>query len=529
VHADNFLGVYGQVETGYDYPERGRGAVRPGKLARRWIIALIVGILAGAAIMLQVKGWGTLASEAGGACGSGHNGVSYGACPRGITPALVLSFIVGFGAVPAALVLVFRPGWARRGFLAVGAAAGVLAGQALFGIWHGTDLAVAWAAPQDTSSQLSTVGAWPHGGSLVRVRVDEVISYDAATGSQQWTTPIPGTDVACSVSDDTGTAGTAAIGLILYGADSTTCDHLMGINLDNGRPLWTVPVPNPDPAPSAVGDLGVAGGTAVVLTEEGIIGLDAQTGAQRWTAARPGGECSFQWAGASGRTVLGRANCLGGFTAVSLDPATGKAAWSYHATDPSNDYTAQVLSVSPTVISDDGSGPRATSTVRVFSSSGAVTATFAGSGIPGFSAGGPLTIETQPNDGFGSPDVVGGGALVSVATDDSGHYGLVAWSLSTGQRLWLVPLPDEVHDIAASGGDVILVDESDPAYSLEDVTVATGKLRSLGFFDQQVLQSSQSGLYAVGGSGGTYYVIVNHESDGDNPPAVAIKAPPVKG
>jgi hypothetical protein len=303
----------------------------------------------------------------------------------------------------------------------------------------------------------------------------------------------------------------------------------MAISLDNGRPLWTAPVPNPDPAPSAVGNLGVAAGTAIVLTEDGIVGLDARTGAQRWTAGRPGGECSFQWAGASGATILGRANCLGGFTAVSLDPATGKAAWSYHATDPSNDYTAQVLSVSPTVISDDGSGPRATSTVRVFSSSGAVTATFAGSGIPGSSAGGPLTIQTQPTDGFGSPDVIAGGALVSVATDDSGHYGLVAWSLSAGQRLWVVPLPDEVHDIAAAGGDVVLADESDPAYSLEAVTVATGKLRSLGFFDQQALDSSDSGLYTVTGSAGTDYVIVNKDGHIFNAPVAAIKAPVKQG
>jgi hypothetical protein len=71
-------------------------ADRSGKLARRLIVALIIGVLAGAAIILQVRGWTTLGSEAGGACG---------------TSALV----------------------------AIGLAGGVLAGQTLFGIWHGTD------------------------------------------------------------------------------------------------------------------------------------------------------------------------------------------------------------------------------------------------------------------------------------------------------------------------------------------------------------------------------------------------------
>ena len=142
--------------------------MRPGKLARRLILALIIGALAGLAIMLQIKGWGTLASEAGGACGTSDQGVSYGACPRGIAPALVISFLIGFPAVPAAIVLLLRKGWARRGFLAVGAAGGVLAAQSLFGIWHGTDLTIAWTAPRDSSSQLSTVSAWASGSSLIR-------------------------------------------------------------------------------------------------------------------------------------------------------------------------------------------------------------------------------------------------------------------------------------------------------------------------------------------------------------------------
>jgi hypothetical protein len=86
--------VYRPAETGYDdIPERGRRHVRPGtpgRLALRLIAALIVGVAAGATIMLQVEGWGILGTEAGGACGQSH-GVSYGACPRGITPALTIS------------------------------------------------------------------------------------------------------------------------------------------------------------------------------------------------------------------------------------------------------------------------------------------------------------------------------------------------------------------------------------------------------------------------------------------------------
>jgi outer membrane protein assembly factor BamB len=524
--------VYGQAEIGDDIPQRGfpnavPGRVRPGRLARRWVIALIIGILAGAAIMLQVRAWGTLTSEAGGACGTSDQGVSYGACPRGITPALIISFFIGLPAVPAAFVLLWRKGLARRGFLAVGVAGGLLAGQSLFGIWHGTDLAVAWVAPHDSSSQLTTVGAWAGHGSVIRIRVDEAVSYDAATGAQQWALQVPGTDVACSISNDTG-----AIGLIAYGQDSTSCDHVMGVDLATGRQLWTDPVSSPYSGNNPTGVLAIAGSTAIVLTDNGIAGIDAQSGRQRWTASAPS-DCSFQQVDAAGATAIAMAACAGSFWVVSLDPATGKAAWRYHVTEPSDSYQFQVLSVSPTVINDDLTGPRGTSTVRVFAPGGAVTAAFPVSGIPDSAASGPLALDTASTDGFGAPDVIIGNTLVGVASDDSGHGALVAFSLAGGQRQWVTPLPDEVHDLtaggSAAGGEVVLVDESDPAYSLEEASVTTGKLASLGYFGQQALQSGDSGLYTTTGSSGTYYVIVNQDGDGDNPPAAAIRAPVVKG
>jgi hypothetical protein len=108
--ADNFLNVYPRAEIGYDTRDHIPGRVRPGKLARRLIIALIIGVLAGMAIMLQIKGWTTLGSEAGGACGTSDQGVSYGACPRGVTPTLVISIFFGIVAVPAAIAMLFRKG-----------------------------------------------------------------------------------------------------------------------------------------------------------------------------------------------------------------------------------------------------------------------------------------------------------------------------------------------------------------------------------------------------------------------------------
>ena len=509
-----------QAEIGYDYVERGQDRGRAGKLARRLILALIVGALAGLAIMLQVKGWGTLASEAGGSCGTSDQGVSYGACPRGIAPALVISFLIGLPAVPAAIALLVRKGWARRGLLAVGLAGGVLAGQSLFGIWHGTDLAIAWTAPSDSSTQLSTVGAWASGGSLIRVRVDEAVSYDAATGSQQWGLQMPGVDVACGVS---GTSSSATIGLITYGQDSTTCDHVMAVDLATGRQLWSDPVQNPYTGNSPTGGLAVAGGQAIVLTDDGIAGVSAQSGAQQWTLAPPA-DCAFQQLAASGGSAVALAACDASYYVVSINPATGKAAWQHHVTEPSSSYQFQILSASPVVINDDLTGPRGTSTVRVFGSDGGVTSAFSVSGIP--LAGGTVALNTASTDGFGVPVAVADGMLVGATSVNGGKDALAGYRLADGERQWLVDTPDEVNDVALSGSELAFVDESDPAYSLEEVGVTTGTLRSLGYFTQGVLQSGDSGLYSVTGD----YVVANLNGDSSSQaPVAAIKAPASQG
>jgi outer membrane protein assembly factor BamB len=520
VPAANFLNVYRPAEIGYDSPPPSQRPARSGKIARRLIIALIAGFLAGAAIMLQVKGWGTLVSEAGGACGSSSKGISYGACPRGITPALITSFIIGFAAVPAAIALLFMKGWVRRGCVAVAAAGGLLAGQSLFGIWHGSDLTIAWAAPHDGSSQLTTVASWASGGSLIRVRVDEAVSYDPATGTKRWALTMPGVDVACGVS---GTSSSGAIALIAYGQDSTTCDHVMAVDLASGRMIWSDPVGNPYRGSSPTGALAVTGNTAVVLTDNGIAGVNAASGKPRWTVAPPA-SCSFQQLAASGSSLVALAACNGSFVIVSIDAATGKAAWQHRVTEPSDSYQFQILSASPVVINDDLTGPRGTSTVRVLGPDGTVTSTFSVSGIP--RGGGTVTLNTASTDGFGAPVVVADGMLVGVTEVNGPGDAIVGYRLADGTRQWLVNTPSEVHDVALRGHDLVFVDESDPAYSLEEIGVTTGTLHSFGFFTQRILQSDESGLYAFSGD---MLVVNTNGASFAWPPVAAIKASAVAG
>ena len=118
--------------------------------------------------------------------------------------------------------------------------------------------------------------------------------------------------------------------------------------------------------------------------------------------------------------------------------------------------------------------------------------------------------------------------LVGVAEPDGGEDAVVGYRLSDGGRQWLVDTPDEVNDVALSGNELVFVDESDPAYSLEEVNVATGTVRALGYFTRGILQSGQScqsgqsGLYAFNADD----LVVNTTGDSaDQPPVAAIKAP----
>ena len=180
---------------------------------------------------------------------------------------------------------------------------------------------------------------------------------------------------------------------------------------------------------------------------------------------------------------------------------------------------------SPVVVSDNLTGPRGSTELRVFGPGGAVTARFSVSGIPDPGASGPLTLDTAVTDVFAAPAVIAGGSLVGIARDGNADSALVSFALSSGKRQWVVPLPDDLHDITAGAGAqrgrVVLVDESDPACSLEEADIATGKLRSLGFFGPDALESGDSALYAVGNG----YLIVNLHGNTFNPPLAAIKAP----
>jgi len=421
-------------------------------------------------------------------------------------------------------VMLFAKGWDRRALVAIAAAGGVLAGQSIWGTLHGQDLAVAWTANYDTSFELSTVGAWTHGGALIRVRVDGATSYDGATGRQLWSFTLPGTDVACSVSGSPATTE-QAVGLIAFGQGSARCDHLMAVDLATGRPLWSRPLPYPLSG-SEGGLLAVAGSTAVVVSAEKALGLDLQAGTAKWTGAAPGqgtSDCLTQQVAAAGQYLIALARCDSSFNVLSIDPATGKPAWTAHVTEPTSSYQIQLLSADPVVISDVLPGAREVSRVQVFGPGGQVTSSMRVSGIPGVN--GPAVLDTESHEVFGLRTVIADGLLIGVARETGPGTDIVAFQLADGQRRWLVHLPDEVTAVRLSGDELMLVDESDPVPSLEAISLPSGHKRATGFISRGVYDSGDAGLYLAGGRD----IIVNLRGAKPTPPVAAIAVPPARG
>ena len=124
----------------------------------------------------------------------------------------------------------------QSNYSAFGSGIVVFAAQALSGGLHAAALRVDWTAPYDAAGSPATEGVWTAGSSVIRVRADQVVSYQAATGRQQWTLAVPRGDVACAVSAGTSSA---TVGFIGYGTAGGACDQLLAVDLGTGQQLWS--------------------------------------------------------------------------------------------------------------------------------------------------------------------------------------------------------------------------------------------------------------------------------------------------
>jgi outer membrane protein assembly factor BamB len=471
-------------------------ATRPGRI-RAWRVAvvLVLAALAGAAVLLQIRGWSAVEGESGSACASGST-----VCPRGVVPVLVVSFVVGLATIPFVIAAVVRRPKVNAVAAAVGLIAGVFAAQALSGGLHAAGLRVDWTAPHDAAGSPPTEGFWTAGSSLIRVRADQVVSYQAATGRQQWTLAVPGGEVACAVSAGTSSA---MVGLIGYGAAGGACNQVLAVDLGTGQQLWSKRVPASWKGDQGTGFTAIGGDTAVAVTAGAVLGYDQRTGAPRWTTLTPPG-CSDQTLAGAQRSVVVLAACGKSFDVIDLDPASGKQLWRTPVPGQSPGYHFAILSADPAVVTDVAPGQP--EQVLAFGATGHLTST-----IP---VGG---LDTSYYQGFGPQVAVSGGLLVGV-TRSGGHADVVAYRLSDGGRQWLVSMPDGVLSLRQDGGQLLVIDQSRPSLALDAISLPNGSLHTIGYIPASIVDPSGVNVYSAGGR----YVVVNLSGRAPVPPAAAV-------
>ena len=474
-----------------------RVATSPGRF-RAWQVAVVavLAVLAGAAILLQIRGWSAVEGESGTACAAGS-----AVCPHGVVPILVISFVVGLAAIPFLIWAVVRWPKINAVVAVVGLAVGVFAAQALTGWMHVSGLRVDWTAPYDAAGSPATSGVWTAGSSVIRVRADQVVSYQAASGRQQWTLAVPDGDDACAVSADTSPA---TVGLIGYGTAGGTCDQVLAVDLGTGRQLWSKKVPAGWKGDQGTGFVAVGGDTAVAVIAGAVLGYHSQTGASRWTALTPAG-CSDQTVAAAQKSVVVLAACGRSFDVIDLDPATGKQLWRTPVPGQEPGYHFAILSADPVVVDDVPSGQP--EHVLAFSATGHLQSSFPVGGL-----------DTSYYQGFGPDVVVSGGLLVGVIHQSGGHADVVAYRLSDGGRQWLVSMPHEVIGLQQDGTQLFVVDQSQPSLALESISLASGSLHTIGFIPANIVDFGGASVYPAGAQ----YVVVNLNGRAPVPPAAAV-------
>jgi outer membrane protein assembly factor BamB len=342
---------------------------------------------------------------------------------------------------------------------------------------------------------------WTTGDSLIRVRADQVVSYQAATGRQQWNLAVPGGNVACAVSASTANA---TVGLVGYGAAGGACDQVLAVDLGTGQQLWSKRLPAGWKGNQGTGFVAIGGDTAVAVTADSVLGYNARTGATRWTALTPP-RCSDQTLAGGQQSVVVLAACGKSFDVIDLNAASGKELWHSAVRGQAPGYRFAILSADPVVVSN--ASPGQPEQVLAFGATGHLESTI------------PVSdLDTSNYQGFGPQIAVSGGLLIGLAHPSASHADVVAYRLSDGGRQWLTSMPGNVLNLRQDGNQLLAISQSRLPLALDAISPANGSLHPIGFIPANIVNPGGASVYASG----SQYVVVNLNGRTPTPPVAAV-------
>ncbi|MEU2063869.1 PQQ-binding-like beta-propeller repeat protein [Streptomyces sp. NPDC013455] len=438
-------------------PRAGRRAAGAG------LAVMAAGAAAGLAVEFHFLGW---TSVPGGACGG-----RYRPCPDGTTPTLLLAFALTFGGYLGLLVTIGRfterrPGRIVPAALAVaGVVLALWPGRQAYLWMRGPVLELAWQAGPDRPSGVRAEGVWTvgeDGSTVVRVRTDALVAYDARDGGRRWTLRAPVRESVCGMSRDVA----GGVGLVAFARHEKPCDTVWGVDTRTGRTLWERKITGVAAFTAGSDSLLAADGdVALALTGTGVRAYGLTDGRPRWTADLRGGKggetCAPNVVSAAAGTARAVVTCQAGEKGsgrvVTLDTATGERRLSRALPVESPVDTAMVVSAEPFTLLLRERDERGVAAVLAYPDGGGDPVR-----IPLSADDEDLLVRQVSGEGFTARPAltaaVCGGTLV-VATAEPGGYSadhVSAYALRDGRRLWRAGV-DEVAGLVPTGRDRVAV------------------------------------------------------------------------
>ncbi|WP_425828788.1 PQQ-binding-like beta-propeller repeat protein [Streptomyces fractus] len=347
-----------------------------------------------------------------------------------------------------------------------------------------TKTSVEWSLPY-YGSQTDTqnyLGTWFTGDTVVRAQTDGISALDTDSGDLQWGMAAPGKGAStiCHASS----VSSEGIAVLAVGTVHS-CNGLFALDLKTGNKLWQHTIPKRDDGPSTA----VSGGTVVVNDKTA---YDLRSGKQLWQDSKNGtyggkackGEgyvggkqlvrvqrCTTRWVGVAPEEQSS--------TAAGVDPATGKAKWTYDMGKGDWGYgdDATIVSTSPVIVGVPWAVKK--NGFTVLDDNGKVKSDLV---LGGAGSSRPAESSFSQREGAtaGDPEaalkVIGNTLYIAEVRDTSSLWSAIdAYDLDSGKRIWSTGIRTDVQYVLVQGtGDELMAVKHDDNSWREDTFGSDG-------------------------------------------------------
>ncbi|MFJ8183716.1 PQQ-binding-like beta-propeller repeat protein [Streptomyces sp. NPDC096105] len=322
-------------------------------------------------------------------------------------------------------------------------------------------------APDAPGSGAEAPGLWVTGRTAVKAAYKDLYGYDVTDGTPAWDT-LTFPHKICAVTPQKTADDKIVVAHMSSGGDRAKCNQLQLVDLATGEKGWTQEVADGDLFDTVVSiEMSLTGNTLMVGRSQSGTAYDVRSGKKLFDSKRYGDAPCFPAAFAGGERLIQVASCgAGGANAHDevreLDPATGKAKWTYRYAKGWR--VERAFSVDPLVVyatrQEEGSDKKSWN-IAAFTAAGKLRSQV--SVDEKFDPGcgwAILARDLQGCDGV----VVAGDTLYLPTAATTGANELVAISLADGKELWRESSPVEEPMVPVKVENGKLIAYVEPSY-----------------------------------------------------------------